>query len=412
MIPPPVFMSTTDIARAGKTIVICSDGTGNSYTDTPGNVLRLYELILKESAAQIACYDPGIGTHPLPSGRWPRLRHLDQLLFGTGAIENVIELYIYLMQHYEPGDRIFLFGFSRGAFTVRALAGMLHVCGLVRRDDVHLVSDAAGLYQTSEQRIRKARRIQGRPRKFGCKETRDHASLDREAADFKKHFGRPCSIAFMGLWDTVKAYGWMNPRSFPALRHNPDVKMVRHALSLGERREFFLPTTWGDRHDGIKEVWFAGDDSDVGGGHKEGNSALSDASLLWMLGEATCAGLRLKATHNDIDDIVKGSARASSENARDLWWTQGYWIWERFVPRAELNNDVYPPKRIFRFPHIPPGGRRHPADSDKCSKITTVLFHRSVERRTDCTPKDFVPPRVKCDYVDDQPITWRQDEAG
>src|SRR5437867_2209664 len=110
-----------------KNIVICSDGTGQSYAGTESNVLRLYNLALKSTSRQIACYDPGVGTLPLPSGRTRlgrALRHATELAIGSGVMENVMELYAYLMQHHEPDDSIFLFGFSRGAFTVRALAGM------------------------------------------------------------------------------------------------------------------------------------------------------------------------------------------------------------------------------------------------------------------------------------------------
>ena len=149
-----------------KNIVICSDGTGQSYAGTDSNVLRLYTLASKKAPQQITCYDPGIGTLPLPTGRtrlgrW--IRHLEELSFGVGLIDNLVELYAYLMRHYTPGDRIYLFGFSRGAFTVRALAGMLHVCGLLRPDDEHLLQYAAGIYQTSEHRIRLHRRSRGLP---------------------------------------------------------------------------------------------------------------------------------------------------------------------------------------------------------------------------------------------------------
>jgi uncharacterized protein (DUF2235 family) len=145
------------VLAASKNIVICSDGTGQSYAGAESNVLRLYRIALNRAPHQRACYDPGVGTHPLPDGRsrigrWYQ-HNIGELCLGRGVIESVTELYRFLMRHYEPGDRIFLFGFSRGAFTVRALAGLVHVCGLLRRDDMHLVRYATGLYQTSEKRI-------------------------------------------------------------------------------------------------------------------------------------------------------------------------------------------------------------------------------------------------------------------
>jgi len=318
-------------------------------------------------------------------GRTPlrrRVRHLSELFFGTGAIENVIQLYVYLMQHYEPGDRLFLFGFSRGAFTVRALAGMLHVCGLLRKDDAHLVEYAAGLYQTSERRITIALHSKGLSH-FPPDAT-DHAVLDSEASRFKSLLSRPCRVAFMGVWDTVKAYGWTWPQSFPALRHNPSVEMVRHAAALDERRAVFQVTGWGDRRravDGgpepIKEVWFAGDHSDVGGGQSGGNSALADAALAWMLGEATAAGLKLDGHHGtrrEVKEIVVNSTLAPQAQHHDL--RGAHWYWGIPIPRADLNNSVYPPRR--RPGLLPTAVRKPGTHADDCR----ILLHDSVRKRS------------------------------
>jgi uncharacterized protein (DUF2235 family) len=367
------------VSPSGKNIVICSDGTGNAYSGTPSNVLRIYTCIEQRSPKQIACYHPGVGTHPLPEGRTVlgrRIRHAKELCVGAGVIATMVSLYAYLMEHYESGDSIFLFGFSRGAFAVRALAGMLHVCGLLRRDDAHLVSFAAGLYQTSEERITRERRTRGLPAKFDPAETTDHASLDIEAGDFKSRVGRPCTVRFMGIWDTVKAYGWLYPQSFPALRHNRGVESVRHAVSLQERRALFKMTGWGDRHDTVKEVWFAGDHSDVGGGHPSGNSPLADASLRWMLGEATHAGLRLDPERRaEVGELDVRSLDAPSSAPHDLWWRNGYWFLDQ-LPRVELFNAVYPPNRRPRV--FWADGERKPSDHTEGAKLR---FHWSVEQR-------------------------------
>jgi uncharacterized protein (DUF2235 family) len=366
------------VPTSGKSIVLCCDGTGNAYSGTPSNILRTYTWI-ERGPKQIACYHPGVGTHPLPEGRTRvgrRIRHAKELCVGTGVIPAVVSLYTYLMQHYEHGDTIFLFGFSRGAFTVRALAGMLHVCGLLSRDDLHLISFAAGLYQTSEGRITRERRRRGLPAAFDPAETTDHASLDIEAGDFKSQFGRPCTVRFMGIWDTVKAYGWLYPQSFPALRHNRSVEAVRHAVSLHERRALFKMTGWGDRHEAVKEVWFAGDHSDVGGGHPSGNSPLADASLRWILGEATHAGLRLNAKHRDeIGEMERRSIEAPSTPPHDLW-KDGYWFLDH-LPRVELFNATYPPKRRPRV--LWADGGRTPTDHTEGAPLRV---HRSVEQRS------------------------------
>ena len=374
-----------------KNIVICSDGTGQSYAGPDSNVLRLYTLASKKAPQQIACYDPGIGTLPLPTGRTRlgrRIRHLEELSFGFGIIDNLAELYAYLMRHYTPGDRIFLFGFSRGAFTVRALAGMLHVCGLLRPDDEHLLQYAAGIYQTSEHRIRLQRRLSGLP--VHQKATRlapiDHASVDDDARRFKSRLAQDCTIAFMGIWDTVKAYGWIWPRSFPALRHNPCVLAVSHAVSLDEQRSNFQMTGWGDRHDRIKEVWFAGDHSDVGGGHRD-KSALADATLAWMLGEATHAGLRLDASQRPlIDSIVANSRLAPAAEPHDL--KRGWFRLLEICPRVELDNNTYLPWRHFT---CLPSGVRKPGDHTECAPLR---LHESVRERARSVDSAYDPERL------------------
>lgn len=360
-----------------KNIVICSDGTGQSYSGAESNVLRLYALALKDPSRQIGCYDPGVGTLPLPSGRTRigrALRHDAELALGSGVMQNVMELYGYLMRYYEPDDRIFLFGFSRGAFTVRALAGMLHVCGLLRREDAHLRPYAAGLYQTSESRIAEERSSRRLPVHVGPGPAPiDHAIGDSEACQFKSRLARRCGVAFMGIWDTVKAYGWIWPQSFPALRHNPSVLAVRHAVALDERRAAFQVTGWGDRRQDVKEVWFAGDHSDVGGGHR-GGSPLADATLAWMLGEATHAGLRLDATQRStIQTIVANSRTAPSAERHDL--RRGWFRILDWAPRLELDNSTYPPRRHLRC--WPTGVREPRAHAED----GPLLLHHSVLER-------------------------------
>jgi uncharacterized protein (DUF2235 family) len=398
-----------------KNIVICADGTGNHYSGVPSNVLRLYTWIDQRGSAQVSCYHPGVGTLPLPEGRTAlgrETRHLKELCFGDGVIPNVVNLYVYLMQHYEPRDSIFLFGFSRGAFTVRAVAGMLHVCGLLKSEDAHLVPFAAGLYQTSEARIARERRRLGLPQRFDKGESTDHASLDAEARDFKALFGQSCTVRFIGIWDTVKAYGWLWPQSFPALRHNPSVEVVRHAVSLDERRALFKLTGWGDRHDQVKEVWFAGDHSDVGGGHPSGNSPLPDASLRWMLGEATTAGLRLdREKRRGVEEVERRSIEAPSAAANDLWWRHRYWFLDN-CPRVELNNAVYPPRRSPRM--FSPDGERKPGDH---SEGAALRFHWTVWERSardqNYSPQQLAArssrrgsPIPRTERENDLPIVW------
>jgi uncharacterized protein (DUF2235 family) len=407
-----------------KNIVICCDGTGNDYSQTPSNVRRLRELLDDCPGEQHVCYEPGIGTLDRPDGRTRlgrRLRHWRELAFGAGIFERVAVLYAYLMREYEPDDRIFLFGFSRGAFTARTLAGMLHACGLLRRADEHLLPYALGLYRTSE------RRIQGALRCDGLQEAppgKDHVEWDDRIVTFKHALSRECQVHFLGLWDTVKAYGWMWPQSFPALRHNPSVRMARHAVALDERRPVFQATGWGDRRsitapdgsliDAVREVWFAGDHSDVGGGHPTGNSGLTDASLAWMLGEATHQELRLRSCDESIKAVQamqEGALTAHTVTPSDL--RRAFWA-TRLLPRVELNNSRYPP--AHRPAWFWTSGRRQPAAH---AERHPVLLHNTVRDRGPQYSPDALRRRTRpplnpeptFDYVGSQNIVMPISEA-
>jgi uncharacterized protein (DUF2235 family) len=363
-----------------KIIVLCCDGTGNTDTGVPSNVKRLHDLLLFDPKHQIPTYHRGVGTdRRRPGENWFRYHHahLAQLCFGEGVSEALLALYSTLVAQYEHGDRIFLFGFSRGAFTVRALAGLLHVCGLLRREHAGRAPDAVRLYEDAEARIIADRQRRGCHPKFPRTET-DHTRDDQASAHFRFTYSQTAGIDFLGLWDTVKAYGWLTPRSFPALRHNASVKTVRHAPALDERRALFQMTGWADGHPDTQEVWFAGDHSDVGGGHDDGNSALTDASLRWMLGEATQAGLLLhdcQKTRDEVRDIEAGAAQTSSATPRSLWIRRGF-IALDCLPRRELNNADYPPDRRWRV--LWPFGARRPGDH---VFGTTVYVHQSVRRQ-------------------------------
>jgi uncharacterized protein (DUF2235 family) len=377
-----------------KTVVICSDGTGNSDTGVPSNVRRMYDLMVHEGPDQVATYDNGVGTEPRRTGQsmvgyWRE--HAAALCFGDGVSQNLLELYTYLVEQYEPGDRVFLFGFSRGAFTVRALAGMVHVCGLLRHENLIQAPRAVQLYEGSEARIVEERRRRGLPPHFGPDET-DHAAMDPVAAEFKSRTGRSCAVDFLGLWDTVKAYGWLVPKSFPALRHNPSVRVVRHAPALDERRALFKMTGWGDRHPRVEEVWFAGDHSDVGGGHKDGNSPLADASLRWMLGEATQHDLRLNVDKaQDVRRIEERAAEAPRTTAKDLWLRSGF-IALDCAPRIELDNAVYPPVRRTRV--LSADGARNPGDHRFGD---TLRIHHTVDARLQAGDSRYPRERlVRC----------------
>jgi uncharacterized protein (DUF2235 family) len=254
----------------GKNIVICCDGTGNEFGPTNSNVVKLFQVLAREGPAQATYYDPGVGTMAAPqaiSEFMKKATWICGLAFGYGLKQKVCEAYTYLMEYYEPGDHVFIFGFSRGAYTARALAAMLHKCGLLEKGADNQVPYAYQIFQ-------------------------NHANF-AIAAGYKKTFSRPCLPHFVGVWDTVSTIGWIyNPIALDYTAHNPDIQAFRHAVSIDERRTHFRTNLFfpADGQD-CKQVWFAGVHSDVGGGYPEPESGLAKITLQWMVNEAVAHGL-------------------------------------------------------------------------------------------------------------------------
>jgi hypothetical protein len=260
-----------------------------------------------------------------------------------------------------PGDRIFLFGFSRGAFTVRALAGLLYRCRLPHSGS----ADFDARFERGWELFTPIMEDEAATRPF--RETQ-----------------RPCRIHFLGVWDTVKSYGGLEPIALPHLRHNPIVGNVRHALALHERRAWFKPTTWGRldldvrgamtrlkkedlplyREQSIDEVWFAGCHSDVGGGDREEGTAR--IALRWMLGEAVNVdgGVRL----NDEGRSLLGTADPAGPP--QIHESQGAgWRMAEQLPRREIDNwGEYPVKKLA-------WGSSGKRDPDKLRRNGTVYLH-------------------------------------
>jgi uncharacterized protein (DUF2235 family) len=265
-----------------KRIVICCDGTGNSF-DTlseESNVAKLYSsLVLSES--QIAYYHPGVGTMGAPNastwiGReWSRFKGL---AFGSGLLENVGDAYRFLMDTFADGDQIFLFGFSRGAFTVRVLASLIHVFGLLCAGNHQLIPYILNMYAKRSKEANHKRRT------FETDEAFKWQFSHQNAVD----------IHFCGVWDTVSSYGWIyDPIELPFLGCNPIIRAARHAVSIDERRCYYQDNLWGESqsHQDIRQVWFSGVHSDVGGSYAENESGLSKVALEWMFVEARKFGL-------------------------------------------------------------------------------------------------------------------------
>jgi uncharacterized protein (DUF2235 family) len=275
-----------------KKIVICCDGTGNSFQNAneESNVVKLYSA-LELNANQIGYYHPGVGTMGDPTARYWYQRQLSRLrglAFGKGLFDNLGDAYRYLMNSYVDGDEIYIFGFSRGAYTARALASVLHVFGVLCAGNDGLIPYILKIYA---QRTRAAKR-----KCFTFEPDRTFQWQFSHTQDVKVHF--------CGLWDTVSSYGWLwDPVMLPFNGSNPIIQVGRHAVSIHERRCFYRDNLWADAitepnralapGQNIKQVWFAGVHSDVGGSYPEVDAGLSKISLEWMLVEAKAAGLLL-----------------------------------------------------------------------------------------------------------------------
>jgi uncharacterized protein (DUF2235 family) len=263
-----------------RNIVICCDGTGNQYGSGNSNVVKLYWTLSAEDK-QIAYYHPGVGTMGArnalsAAGKW--WTKVRGLAFGYGFSDNIADVYSFLMNEFNPGDQIFIFGFSRGAYTARALCGLLHMCGLLTAGNEALIPYALRLYKGND------------PCKFEI------------ASGFRATFSVPCKPYFLGLWDTVSSVGWILDPIYtkgghlPYTATLPDVPVIRHAISIDERRAFFRQNLVHEpaaANQNVKQVWFAGVHSDVGGSYAEAESGLSKIALRWMLCEAQSAGLGL-----------------------------------------------------------------------------------------------------------------------
>ncbi len=252
-----------------KNIVICCDGTGHEYGRNNTNVVETYSLSVKNND-QIAFYDPGVGT-----GGWEYneesglLRAKHDSATGHGLQKNVEDAYRFLMESYDKDDRVYLFGFSRGAFTVRSLAGMIYKCGLLRSGSDNLVEYASKIYNTEDN--------------------------DEIAAGFKIAFSRSCPVHFIGVWDTVRSLVLNAGKKFHNARLNPEVKYGYHAISIDEKRKDFPPCLWDESRTTadqiIEQVWFAGVHSDVGGWYDE--RGLSNVTLRWMMDKAIKCGMQV-----------------------------------------------------------------------------------------------------------------------
>lgn len=274
----------------GKRIVICLDGTGNQIgAGNPTNVAKVFSMLDKDNPSrQLAYYDPGVGTlAPAAAlGAVPRtLSLLYMRAVGTGLKTNVAEAYQYLMHHWRPGDEVSIFGFSRGAYTARALAGMLLRPGLMHPGSDNLLPYAVEKYAINRDFHDDEYEQWARFANAFCWRTDNEPLFSTIKQNNPGQVWRyAVPIAYMGLWDTVKAAGFLrfgNLR-WPYTISLPNVAHIRHAVSIDERRRPYREYLVERHPKGLQEQWFAGVHSDVGGTF-EPDHQLSTIALKWVV---------------------------------------------------------------------------------------------------------------------------------
>jgi uncharacterized protein (DUF2235 family) len=369
-----------------KRIVILCDGTWNrSDSLTPTNVVRLGQLMKPISSVgivQVPIYIPGVGTG---KGVTRLSRLSDRILggmFGWGLLENIAEAYRHLAFLYEPGDEIFIFGFSRGAFTARSLTGFIRATGIIERDRLHLIPKALLRYKTKGQNDTHHPNTEDSHR-FRLKTSPRIATSEKEVSWRTAQGLTPVPvlrIEFLGVWDSVGALGVPRHLSVSSLLnrrqyefHDADlssmVRAARHAVALDERRRTFEPTRWQnlqelneespDPDPPYLEHFLLGDHGSVGGGGDL--THLSSIGLVWIAEGAQKAGLELSAT--------------ALQKAED-----------EFDPLGLLRNTKDPPKGLANWIM-----RLRPRDRDGPDRIDDL--HPSVLTRWAAMPEDARPYR-------------------
>jgi len=320
-----------------KHIISCSDGTWNKPTDDiratnnedaadadndfDTNVARMYKSICsrKGNIEQVKIYDQGVGTG---------LGWKDKVLGGStgaGIDKNIKDVYQFFMLNYQPGDKLFLFGFSRGAYTARSLAGFMRNCGILKPENVHLVDKAYEFYRDRNPYTHPDSDLMNSFRNTYCLKDETGSNV--------------IPIYFIGVWDTVGALGvplsWFQLGNRKRYRFH-DVTLSSHvqhayqALAVDEKRALFSPTLWEKsktvmadpnhpQHKNMEQRWFAGVHSNVGGGYPD--AGLSNIALRWLIEKAQAADLCFndQPLDKDKDGRDAGKIEESRKGFYKLW---------------------------------------------------------------------------------------------
>ena len=331
-----------------KNIVLCSDGTGKKggYGDD-SNVYKLYRYvdIHNSNQPQITFYDNGVGTNVDGEGvKQNKIWRAISGAFGFGFESNVRDLYEYLALNYEAGDQVYLFGFSRGASTVRAFSGLIHTCGLLNKNDQQGNRKNRKEFQSQIDQAIKAYRQWRTDKSIADEFRRDYAIKNSDYAP-----DGDLNIHFIGVWDTVSALGFprdwsilfdwffslmdqLSEKKWPHNYYNfslhKNVGYACQALAIDDKRQTFLPKIWREgegKKGSVEQVWFAGAHSNVGGGKPR--NGMANVTLAWMMKRAGDRGLvYITDTLKDADDYA--NVQGKIYPSRD-----GFAIYYRYQPR-------------------------------------------------------------------------------
>lgn len=372
-----------------KRLIVCCDGTWQSQdNEIPTNVLKIAQAIKPKGKfkdenkqeieiPQVLYYDGGIGAVPSRGGTQSLLKSVGDSIeklgggaFGWWIDEKIEEAYIFLCLNYEPGDEIYLFGFSRGAYTVRSLVGLISCSGLLKRPDINKTAEAYRIYRIDDE--------------HRCEE---------KAGEFRHNndIHESVKITFLGCWDTVGSLGIPNFTSMLLVDevfnvryqfHDNDLSSIienaRHAIAIDERTPGFdvaimIP---GEGFKGtLEQVWFPGTHACVGGGEKE-TRGLSNAALKWMADEALEVGLDWNLNLAENTDYINYKTYFKSDFVLDSWGIRGRDI-------IDLNNRLKESPNGLEF------------DLDHS-------FHESVQQRW-CDPNIEYRPRNLKEFIGNKP---------
>lgn len=364
-----------------KNIVICLDGTGNGIGDKISNVLKCFRSAEK-SDRQHVYYSQGVGV--MGEYRpWFRLRHWFTesflgKLFGYGLDKRVTDAYQFLVQHYAEGDEIYIFGYSRGAYAARALAGLIYTVGVIKPDQQNLIGAGYLAYLAEGHEVGATSKVN---------ETSAVNISESQAESFRRITQPHASgIKFLGLFDTVgsvfspsrfsKTIWPLSLMAHPLIYQNPVVETVCHAVAINERRALFPVSLWpkgqnykrrkyapDDRLQNVHEVWFEGAHGDIGGGGHRKDSARSQIAFGWMIDMAEVSGLlvtsRTKAYVGGQGPYSKTTqhkypkpnySAPTKDSLRGMWWLL------EFLP--SLTPKVLTQRKQRRRLHIPLGRQR------------------------------------------------------